>query len=319
MKFRSFKHHIDESASSVAFTFGRFNPPTIGHGKLMDKLAEVAGKGSYRVYLSQSQDPAKNPLHYMDKIKNVRKMFPKHARSIIADKKAKTAIEVLVSLFDAGYKNVTMVVGADRVTEFEIILNKYNGVKARHGFYNFETIKVVSAGERDPDAEGVEGVSASKQREFVKKNDFTSFSQGVPKTMATKDVKKLFNDIRIGMGLKEKYQFKRHIELEPLSETREKYIKGALFELGDKVKLKESGKEGVVSWLGSNYLIVELDEGKKCRVWLESAIRIDPTDAVEITKTEIRREKEADARKHASMIKRAMLRKALNRRRIRGY
>ena len=133
-----------------------------------------------------------------------------------------------------------MVVGQDRLREFDVLLNKYNGTKARHGFYKFKSIKVISAGQRDPDAEGVEGMSASKQRAFASKNDYQSFTQGVPRNYSDKDTRKLFNDVRKGMGLKEELQFKNHIELPVVSETREQYVKGALYAVGDEVVIKES-------------------------------------------------------------------------------
>ena len=275
MSINSFRQYLNEETGTVYFTFGRFNPPTIGHGKLMDKMASVSGKSAYRAFLSQSQDPKKNPLSYVDKIKGVRKMFPKHARSIIANKKINNAFDIAVNLYNSGFKKIVMVVGSDRVMEFDILLKKYNGIKARHGFYNFEDIKVISAGDRDPDASGVEGMSASKQRDFVRKNDFISFANGVPNTMSHKDIKQLFNDIRTGMGLKEKLEFKHHVELKTLSETREKYVKGDLFELGDQVVVKETQEVGEITWLGSNYLMVEMSDGRKFRKWLDAVEKVD--------------------------------------------
>ena len=161
-----------------------------------------------------------------------------------------------------------MVVGSDRVREFDTILKKYNGVKGRHGFYNFENINVVSAGERDPDAEGVTGMSASKQRTNAKDNDYTAFSQGVPSTMNDKDTRKLFNDVRKGMGLTEEKQFKRHVDLGKLNEMRENYVKGGLYEIGDTVVIKSTEEVGIVSVLGSNYVVVETKD-RKLRKWLQ--------------------------------------------------
>ena len=195
---KNFKDYLIEETKEVYFTFGRMNPPTIGHGKVMDVLKTKSKGADYRVYVSQSQDSKKNPLSYSDKVKHLRKLFPQHARQIVVDKKVRTAIEALVSLYDAGYRKVNMVVGADRIREFDVLANKYNGKKARHGFYNFETIRIVSAGERDPDAEGVTGMSASKMRAFATDNDFQSFAQGLPSKVNNKDAKKLFNDVRKG-------------------------------------------------------------------------------------------------------------------------
>lgn len=271
----SFSQYLVEEQKTAYFTFGRMNPPTIGHGKLLDKLSSAAGKNPYFVYLSQSQSEKKDPLFYSDKVKHARKMFPKHARSILINKSIKTAIDVLVDLYGKGFNNVVMVVGSDRINEFDILLNKYNNKKARHGFYNFETIKIVSAGDRDPDAEGVEGMSASKQRQNAANNDFTSFTQGLPKQMNNRDARKLFNDVRKGMGLSEQNSFKNHIALSPVSEEREEYIKGELFDLGDTVAVKESGQIGIITHLGSNYVIVEFSEDNFARKWIKDVEKVE--------------------------------------------
>ena len=265
----SFSQYLVEEERVVYFTFGRMNPPTIGHGKLLDLLASKAKRNPYRIYLSQTQDSKKNPLSYSDKVKHVRKMFPKHARSVMINKKVRTAIEALVALYDEGVRKIVMVVGSDRINEFDILLNKYNGKTARHGFYNFKSIDVISAGARDPDSEGVEGMSASKQRDNASKNDFTSFAQGLPKNLSNNDARRLFNAVRKGMGLKEQNEFKRHIQLKPLSETREAFVKGELFELGETVVISKTGEVGKVEIIGSNYVIVEAN-GKRTRQWLDS-------------------------------------------------
>lgn len=269
MSIPSFKQYLVEEQKEVFFTFGRMNPPTIGHGKLLNVLSTKAGKNPYKVYLSQSSDSKKNPLTYEQKIKHVRKMFPKHARNVILNKKLRNVFEIATFLYDQGYNKITMVVGADRITEFKTLLEKYNGKEARHGFYNFEKISIVSAGERDPDAEGVEGMSASKQRENAKNNDFATFSQGLPNAMSNKDAKRLFNDVRSGMGLKEMTQFKNHIELEPVSKTREKFVEGKLFNEGDNVIIKKTGETGSIHRLGTNYVIVALEEGRISRQWID--------------------------------------------------
>ena len=274
---KNFSQYLVEEEREVYFTFGRMNPPTIGHGKVMDTLSAKSGKSDYKVYLSQSTNPKKDPLSYSDKIKHVRKMFPKHARQVIMDTDVKNVFDVAAKLYEQGYTKVNMVVGADRIREFEVLLNKYNGTKARHGFYNFRKINVISAGERDPDATGVEGMSASKQRENASKNDFVTFSQGVPKSMSNQDARKLFNDVRKGMGLKEEREFKNHIELKPVSETREQYVHGDLFQVGDTVVIKESEEIGVVSVLGANYVIVE-SNGRKLRKWLDAVELIERQD-----------------------------------------
>jgi hypothetical protein len=265
---RSFKDYLIEEDKTVYFTFGRMNPPTIGHELLLDTLKSKAGKNPYYVYLSRSQDSKKNPLSYQQKIKYARKMFPKHARHILADKTVKTPIEAVVALYDKGFKNIVMVVGSDRVMHFDALLQQYNGKKARHGFYNFNSIKVVSAGERDPDSDDVSGMSASKQRENAKTNNFTSFSQGMPPSLSNKEAKKLFNDLRVAMGLKENKEFRNHITLNSVSEKREKYIRGDLFNVGDNIVVKESEEIGVIKRLCANYVIVEMKD-KVVRKWLD--------------------------------------------------
>lgn len=274
MPIKNFSQYLSEEKGEVYFTFGRMNPPTIGHGKVMDNLAKKSGKFDYKVYMSQKTGQ-KDPLSYKDKVKHIRKMYPKHARSVIMDPKIKNVFDVAAQLYDQGYSSVTMVVGQDRLREFDVLLNKYNGTKARHGFYKFKSIKVISAGQRDPDAEGVEGMSASKQRAFASKNDYQSFTQGVPRNYSDKDTRKLFNDVRKGMGLKEELQFKNHIELPVVSETREQYIKGALYAVGDEVVIKESEELVKVAVLGSNYVIVERTDGTRLRKWLDAVELIE--------------------------------------------
>ena len=269
----SFSQFLVEEERVAYFTFGRMNPPTIGHGKLLDKIAQLAGRNPYKVFLSQSNDLSKNPLSYSDKVKHVRKMFPKHARSVMINKNVRNAMEAAVELYNQGFRKIVMVVGADRIREFDTLLNKYNGKEARHGLYNFSSIKVVSAGERDPDAEGIEGMSASKMRSFASENDFTSFAQGLPKNVSNKDARKLFNDVRKGMGLKEERQFKNHIQLDPISKTREAFVEGTLFEHGDQVIVKDTNEVGTISVLGANYVIVELHD-RKVRKWLDDVEKI---------------------------------------------
>ena len=273
----SFKNFLVEEEKTVFFTFGRMNPPTIGHEKLLDKLSKSAGKNPYRVFLSQSTDPSKNPLPYKDKVKLARKMFPRHARSIMIDATVKTVFDVATKLYDEGFKNVAMVVGSDRLREFDVLLNKYNGKKGKHGFYNFSKIDVISAGERDPDADGAEGMSASKMRAAAKSGDFSSFAQGLTKAISNADAKRIYNQVRSMMGLKEQTNFKNRIQLEPVSDIRESYMNGKLFESGDEVIIKDSGEVGKVKHLGTNYVIVETKNGDY-RKWLDAVELLEKED-----------------------------------------
>jgi len=192
----------EEKGDTAIFTFGRFNPPTLGHEKLVVATANVARRegGEYFVYPSHSQDSKKNPLDQTTKVRYMKKMFPKHKENIIIST-GKTALEIASELHDKKYTNLVMVVGSDRVKEFQSLLDRYNGDDKVHGFYDFDTIKVVSAGERDPDAEGVSGMSASKMREAAVEGDFKTFRSGIPSSLNDKDTKKMFNDIRKGMRL----------------------------------------------------------------------------------------------------------------------
>jgi len=263
----SFKKYLIEEEKTVYFTFGRMNPPTTGHEKLMNELSKKSGKNPYRVYLSQSTDKKKNPLDFKYKVKTVRKFFPKHARSVMLDKKVKTIFDAVTEIYNDGFKNIAMVVGSDRVNEFNTLLNKYNGVKGRHGLYNFNKINVISAGDRDPDADDISGMSASKMRSLANEGDFTQFSQGLPRNVSNADAKKVYNEVRRGMGLKEQKEYYNKLHFEPVSEKREAYVKGNLFNIGDRVTVVGSDELATVTNLGTNYVIVE-SAGKLYRKWL---------------------------------------------------
>lgn len=263
----SFKHYLIEEEKTVFFTFGRMNPPTTGHEKLMNELSKKSGKNPYRVYLSQSTDKKKNPLDFKYKVKTVRKFFPKHARSVMLNKKVKNVFDAATEIYNDGFKNITMVVGSDRVNEFNTLLKKYNGTKGRHGLYNFNKINVISAGDRDPDADDVSGMSASKMRSLANEGDFTQFSQGLPRNVSNSDAKKVYNEVRKGMGLKEQKEYFNKLHFEPVSEKREAYVKGNLFNIGDRVTIVGSDELASVTSLGTNYVIVE-SGGKLYRKWL---------------------------------------------------
>lgn len=272
--FKSFSEYLTEETKEVVFTFGRFNPPTNGHEKLISKVASLAKGNNYRVYASKSQDAKKNPLDFNTKVKTMRKMFPKHGRNIMSDKDVRNALDILVKLYDQGFTKVTMVVGSDRVNEFSALTNKYNGVKSRHGMYNFEDgINVVSAGERDPDADDVSGMSASKMRAAAADNDYPTFSKGLPSSF--KGGKDLFDSLRKAMGIKEAAEYKNHVQLEPVSELREAYIKQRIFEEGEQVVITDKGIVGTITKLGANYLVVE-SKGETWRCWLNQVSKVDP-------------------------------------------
>ena len=270
----SFKNFLVEEEKTLYFVWGRMNPPTSGHEKLLDFLKAKAGNNPYRIYLTQSEDANKNPIPFTQKIKFARKGFPQYARQIIMDKKLKTIFDAMTSFYNEGFKRIVIVAGADRVKEYDITLNKYNGKRGRHGLYKFEKITVENAGDRDPESKGVEGVSGTKLRGFAEKGDFTKFAQYMPKRLSNVDTKAVYNAVRKGIGLKETTDFKSHIQLKPVSEKREDYVKGNLYSVGDSVVIRDTGELCNISHLGTNYVIVE-SGGKQYRKWLDAIEHVE--------------------------------------------
>jgi len=254
---KSFKQFNEENEKPLVITFGRFNPPTVGHGKLFKKVASIAKGNDYRIHSSQSSDPKKNPLSYKDKIKFLRKMFPDHGRSFILDTSIKNIFNAASKAHDDGYNKLIVVVGSDRVNEFKKTLTKYNGEKGRHGFYDFEHgIEIKSAGARDPDSDdAVEAMSASKMRAAAEENDLKTFTLGMPKNF--RGVADLLNAVRKGMGLKESTNFRKHVELETTN-TREQFISGKIFNVGDRVL--KNGEEYEITERFTNHVSICKDD-----------------------------------------------------------
>ena len=260
---KKFSELMEKSGDTAVFTFGRLNPPTTGHGKLIDAMGRQQSKNAgskMHVFVSHSQDAKKNPLDYKRKVAYIRKMFPKYAKNITTDK-SRTIFEVAVSLHNKGYKSIVMVVGSDRVGEFEKLLNQYNGVKSRHGYYGFDNIEVVSAGERDPDAEGLEGMSASKMRKAAMDGDLDSFKQGVPANF--KDAEKLYKDVRKSMGIREE---KDMGEMDTYEEMRDDYLTGKIWNVGEIVEA--NGMRGEIVRKGTNYISFMTEDNKVHKAWL---------------------------------------------------
>lgn len=272
-KLKSFRSFNEERIKQVVLTFGRFQPPTIGHEKLINKVASLAKGNDYRIYTSQTHDEKQNPLSYSDKIKFLRKMFPKHGRNIIEDPSIKDIFGALVKLHKQGYTKAIMVVGIDRVDEFARLINKYNGVEAKHGLYDFrDGLQVVSSGDRDPDSEDIEGMSASKMRAAAADNNMDAFSKGLPKDFKGGTI--LFNAVRVGLGLKETRLHRQHVQLNPVSEAREEFVKGTLFEIGDTVRINETNTEGKIITLGANFVVVETAIGQ-FRKWITAVEKLN--------------------------------------------
>ena len=184
------------TSEGVVITFGRFNPPTVGHEKLLKSASSEASRLGYdlKIYPSRSVDAKKNPLQPGAKIEYMKKMFPDYEESIKDDPNARTIFDVLEACFNLGNKAVTIVEGQDRLSEFQSLAQKYNG-----DLYDFEDLQVISGGARDPDSEGIEGMSASKMRDAVAKDDFKAFAKGIP-NIGNMEKKNLFNLIQKSMG-----------------------------------------------------------------------------------------------------------------------
>ena len=260
-----------EGTESVVFTFGRFNPPTTGHEKLIEKVKKIAGGDDYYIFPSHSQNNKKDPLPLAKKVAYMRDMFPKHKRNIIANNKLKTVLDIAVYFHQQGYKELNMVVGSDRVAEFKKLLTTYNGQEKRHGFYDFDTIQIFSAGERDPDAEGVTGMSASKMRAAATNNDYDTFQKGLPRGF--KNGNQLFKDVRKGMNLKENSKYSDE-EIE-----RDLYVRGAIYQIGDLVENINDGTSGEIIRRGTNY--VQYTDGENVHKAFLHSIK----EAKKITKT----------------------------------
>jgi len=199
-----FKQFLEEQKEKHAvLAFGRMNPPTVGHAKLVDKVKEVAKEvgGSHHVVISHSQDEKKNPLSAQDKLKHAKRFFPDTNLST-SDKEHPTFLQHAAKLHKAGATHLHMIAGSDRVDEYKSKLAQYNG-KHKGALYNFKHITVHSAGERDPDAEGVSGMSASKMRGHAENGNFKEFKKGIPKHVAPEHAKELYHDVRKGMNIKE--------------------------------------------------------------------------------------------------------------------
>ena len=260
---------------SISITFGRFNPPTTGHEALIKKVANSAKNGEYRIYPSRTQDPKKNPLDPSTKVKFMHKAYPDHTNNIVANDDMRTIFDVLTALDDEGYSSVNIVVGGDRVSEFNSLATKYNG-KA----YNFDDIKVTSAGDRDPDGEGIEGMSASKLRKAAAEDDYDTFVAGMPKGLSRKDRQELYNTLRQSMQVEEciedfgevSYQlYEIAPKLDPKG-LREAYFEQGLFSVGCFVENVNTGIIGKVVSRGSNYVITIDEHDNVYRSWLKDLV-----------------------------------------------
>ena len=256
---------------TLTVAFGRFNPPTVGHEKLLSAAKKASQGGSLKIYPSRTQDPKKNPLDPDMKISYMKKMFPDFKENIVNDDEMKSIFNVLTTAGEDGYANVNIIVGSDRQSEFENLATKYNGE-----LYDFENIRVISAGVRDTDAEGVEGMSASKMRKAVADDDFKSFRKGTPKDLDDGDTQALFDAVRQGMGMKkmkkESYELWEIAPRYDQRTLRERYVTGDLFNIGDIVENLNTGLIGKIMRRGTNYLICVTEQDNMFKSWIRDVM-----------------------------------------------
>ena len=260
----------ERTKGTLTIAFGRFNPPTTGHEKLLDTVASSSDDGDYVIVPSRSQDKKKNPLDADQKVAVMRQMFPNHSERIVNDPQNRTIFDVLKKAHNDGYTNVRMVVGADRQKEFDKLTNNYNGLK-----YDFDKVEVRSAGDRDPDGEGVEGMSASKQRKYAADNDFNNFLKGVPSAMNKKVAKELFKNLRTGMNIKEGWNMWEIAPLFDWKNLREHFVGKKIYQVGDFVENLNTGLIGKIIRRGANHLICVTEDKVMFKSWIQ-----DVTEAV---------------------------------------
>ena len=273
---------------TLTTAFGRFNPPTTGHEKLLKFAEKKAAGGDLKIYPSRSQDAKKNPLDADMKISYMKKMFPDFEKQIINDSEMRTIFDVLTTAASDGYKNVKIIVGSDRLAEFQSLAHKYNG-----DLYDFEEIEVLSAGERtdaeddSDDAPGdVTGMKSSKLRKYVMDDDFEKFKSGMPEDFEEADIQALFDATRTGMKIKKKKVEESYNlwEIAPKLDPRglrEQYVNKRIFNIGDLVENLNTGLVGRIIRRGANHLICLTTENYMFKSWIR--------DVMEYTEVKMKR------------------------------
>ena len=255
-----------KNKGTLTIAFGRFNPPHLGHLQLMNTASSsVEGKkDDYMIVPSRSNDPKKNPLDPNTKVDMMKAMFPQHANNIMNDTNARTIFDVLNGANNAGYANVKIVGGADRVKEFTKLANNYNGK-----LYDFDKVDVISSGERDPDGEGVEGLSASRMRLAASENDFKAFSKGLPKDLDKDAKKQIFTAVRSSMGINEEWGIWEMAPKFDLQTLRENYVDNIIYKLGELVENVNTGMVGRIIRRGTSYVICVTENKMMFKSWIK--------------------------------------------------
>jgi len=260
---------VPKTKGTLTLAFGRFNPPHAGHQQLMDIAAQSAEaeESDYIIVPSRSQDAKKNPLDADTKVSVMRQMFPQHSERIVNDGANRTIFDVLKKAHNDGYTNVRIVAGQDRVKEFDKLSQNYNGQ-----LYQFDNMEVVSSGDRDPDAEGMEGLSSSRMRLAAAEGDFKTFRAGLPEGTPRKMAMSLFDTVRETMNVKQMKEFWNIWEIAPkydLENLRESYIAKKIFNIGDRVENLNTGMIGRIIRRGANHLICVSESNIMFKSWVK--------------------------------------------------
>ena len=270
----------DKNGQTLTLVFGRFNPPTVGHKKLLDGAKSVAGDGDIKIYPSRSNDPKKNPLEPGQKTELMKKMFPSHSENIVNDESVKTIFDALELANNDGYSNIKIVVGSDRVSEFDNLAQKYNGE-----LYDFEEIETISAGERDEDSDDVSGMSASKMRKAAAEEDFATFRTGIPDNLDDKTAKQIMNTVRKAMKVEEGWSLWEIAPKFDWKNLRENYVTGKIFKINELVENLNTGLIGKIVRRGTNYLICVTENDVMFKSWIRdlreySEVKMDRKERV---------------------------------------
>ena len=260
---------VPKTKGTLTLAFGRFNPPHAGHLQLMDIAAQSAeAEGSdYIIVPSRTQDKKKNPLDADTKISMMRSMFPQHSERIMNDPGNRSIFDVLKRAHNDGYANVRIVAGQDRVKEFDKLSQSYNGA-----LYQFDGLEVISSGDRDPDSDGVEGLSSSRMRLAAMEGDFKTFRSGLPEDIPRKQAMALFDTVRQGMGVDQVDECWNIWEIAPKEDPqnlREAYISKEVFNIGDLVENLNNGLIGRIIRRGANHLICVTEDKIMFKSWIK--------------------------------------------------
>ena len=260
---------VPKTRGTLTLAFGRFNPPHAGHQQLMDIAAQSAEaeESDYIIVPSRSQDAKKNPLDADTKVSVMRQMFPQHSERIVNDGANRTIFDVLKKAHNDGFTNVRIVAGQDRVKEFDKLSQNYNGQ-----LYQFDNMEVVSSGDRDPDSDGVEGLSSSRMRLAAAEGDFKTFRAGLPEGIPRKSAMTLFDTVRQSMNVKEMKEFWNIWEIAPkydLENLRESYVAKDIFNIGDRVENLNTGMIGRIIRRGANHLICVTENNFMFKSWVK--------------------------------------------------